>query len=168
MGLFLNEAKKINTSKFIISGKTLHRWLEPNICKNFEETLLEIISRKTQIVFVIYHCPDNIQKKKGLQSFLYNKIFPYLIETCGLDLMNINEVFSIYEVDSLPYLYAEIDNQIIITQYFNHSSNAENLMFVFESKCPFAYRYQNDFNCIIKNNISNLWIQDFLKNEVNK
>jgi hypothetical protein len=159
----LNDALITKTSKFIISGKTLHRWLEPKIAENFRKTLLELISRKAQIIFVIYSNPSNGQKKKALQDFLSDKIYPHLVKTCGNDLKKINKVFSIYEVDSLPYLYTAIDSQVVVAQYFNNTSNAENIMLVLDPKCPFACRYQNDFDCIIKDNISNTWIQDFLQ-----
>ncbi|MBD5487186.1 MAG: hypothetical protein HDR13_00070 [Lachnospiraceae bacterium] len=161
----LNDALMTGTSKFIISGKTLHRWLEPKIDEIFRETLLELISRKTQIIFVIYSNPSNMQKKMALQTFLYEKIFPHLVKTCGNDLEKINKVFSIYEVDSLPYLYTAIDSQVVVAQYFNNTSNAENIMLVLAPKCTFACRYQVDFDCMIKGHINNTWIQDFLQQE---
>lgn len=158
----LNDALITKTSKFIISGKTLHRWLESEIVEDFRKTLLELISRKIQIIFVIYSNPSNSKKKEDLQDFLCDKIYPHLIKTCGRDLKKINKVFSIYEVDSLPYLYTAIDSQVVVAQYFNNTSNAENIMLVLDPKCAFACRYQDDFDCTIKGHINNTWIQNFL------
>lgn len=165
---FLNDALATRTKKFIISGKTLHRWLEPKIIKDFEKTLLKLISRKTQIIFVIYNNPSDAHKKEALQTFLCDKIYPHLIETCGKDLEEINKVFSVYEVDSLSYLYTAIDSRVVVAQYFNNTSNSENIMLVLSSEYDFASRYQDDFDQMIKGHINNAWIQDFLQKREEK
>ena len=164
----LYDAIKTDTSRFVISGKTLHRWLEPEIVKQFRETLVELISKKRKIIFVIYKDlkdPDDNKKREALREFLCDKIYPDLVKVCGENLKEINEVFSIYEVNSLPYLYTAVDNQVIVAQYFNNASNAENIMLVLDPDCSFARRYQDDFKRMIRDCINDEWIQNFLQNQ---
>lgn len=159
---FLNDALTKKSKKFIISGKTLRRWLEAEIVDGFKKTLLEMITEKVKIDFVIYKKPKNPQKKEDLRKFLFKEIFPHLVCVCGRDLNEINKVFSIYEVDSLPYLYTAIDSQVVVAQYFNNTSNSENIMLVLSPECPFAHRYQEDFNAIQKQQ-NNTWINKYLQ-----
>lgn len=159
---FLKDAIEKTTSKFIISGKTLHRWIEPEICDEFRSTLLKLISQKKEIIFVIYCTPPSNKKKQDLHEFLFKKIYPDLAKTCGYNLAEINKVFRLYEVDSMPYLYTAIDNQVVVAQYFSYTSNSENIMLVLDPSSSFARRYQYDFHCMIENKINNAWLEDFL------
>lgn len=159
---FLNDALTKKSKKFIISGKTLHRWLEAKIIDDFKKSLLEMITEKVKIDFVIYSKPRDPQKKEALREFLHKEIFPHLVYTCGRDLKEINKVFNIYEVNSLPYLYTAIDSQVVVAQYFNNTSNSENIMLVLSPECSFAHRYQEDFNAIQKRQ-NNTWIKAYLE-----
>ena len=159
---FLKDAVESKSKRFIISGKTLHRWLEAEIVGVFKSSLLEMISEKVKIEFVIYNKPTNPQKKEDLKKFLYTEIFPHLVCICGRDLKEINKVFSIYEVNRLPYLYTAIDSQIVVAQYFSNTSNSENIMLVLSPECSFAHRYQEDFSAIQKCQ-NNTWIKSYLQ-----
>lgn len=158
---FLKEALIEKSSKFIISGKTLHRWLEAEIVDDFKKSLIKMIAEKVKIGFVIYSEPENPRRKEELREFLFQEIFPHLVSTCGRDLAEIYKVFNIFEVSSLPFQYAAIDSQIVVAQYFNNASNAENIMLVLSSECTFAHRYQEDFNAI--NKCQNTWIETYLQ-----
>lgn len=159
---FLKDALTRNSKKFIISGKTLHRWLEIEIVDDFKKTLLELITNKVKIDFVIYSKPKYPKKKEELHQFLFNEIFPHLVSICGRDINDINKVFSIHEVNSLSYLYTAIDSQVVVSQYFNNTSNAENIMLVLSPECHFARKYQEDFNAIQKR-LNNEWIKSYLQ-----
>ena len=159
---FLKDALKNKSKKFVISGKTLHRWLETEIVDDFKSSLLEMITEKVKIEFVIYNKPKNPPKKEDLRKFLYKEIFPHLVFTCGRDLNEINKVFSIYEVNRLPYLYTAIDSQVVVAQYFSYTSNSENIMLVLSPECSFAHRYQEDFSAIQKH-LNNEWLKSYLQ-----
>ncbi len=161
---FLNDALIKKSKKFIISGKTLHRWLEAEIRDDFRKALLEMISQRVKINFVVYSKPTSTQKKEDLRVFLCKEIFPHLVHICGRDLNDINKVFGIYEVNSLSYLYTAIDSQVVVAHYFNNTSNSENIMLVLSPECAFAHRYQEDFNSIQKR-INNSWIKAYLQRE---
>lgn len=159
---FLKDALEKKSKKFIISGRTLHRWLENGIVDDFKNALLKLIDEKAEIDLVIYSRPKDAQKKTALQKFLNKEIFPHLVNACGRDLNEINKVFRIYEVKSLPYLYTAIDSQVVVAQYFNNTSNSENIMLVLSPECPFAHKYLEDFNAIQKNQ-SDTWIKTYLQ-----
>ena len=162
---FLNKALSMKSNRFIISGRTLNRWLENEIRDDFEKALIQLISNKSQITFVIYENPgsdDENQEKDELKSFLFESIFPELFNRFKKE-KDINKVFKIYEVPSLSYLYTAIESEIVVAQYFQYTPNTKNLMLVFDAKSEYALRYDSDFNKIKKHAKSNKWISEYLK-----
>lgn len=85
-----------------------------------------------------------------------------MVKICGENVDEINKVLKISEVDSLPYLYTAIDSQVVVAQYFNNTSNSENIMLVLSPDCSFAHKYQEDFKAIQKRQ-NNEWILSYLK-----
>ena len=65
---FLNDALAKKSKKFIISGKTLHRWLKSEIIDDFKNSLLKMINDKVKIDFVIYSNPKEPQKRMLCES----------------------------------------------------------------------------------------------------
>lgn len=160
---FLNKALSMKSNRFIISGRTLNRWLENEIRDDFEKALIQLISNKSQIIFVIYENPgsdDENQEKDELKSFLFESIFPELFNRFRKD-KDINKVFKIYEVPSLSYLYTAIESEIVVAQYFQYTPNTKNLMLVFDAKSEYALRYDADFTKIIRHAKLNKWISEY-------
>lgn len=162
---FLNKALSMKSKRFIISGRTLNRWLESEIKDDFKKALIQLIANKTEIIFVIYENPGSDgenHEKDELKTFLFESIFPELVNRFRKK--DREKIFKIYEVTSLSYLFTAIESEIVVAQYFQYSPNTKNLMLVFDSKSEYALRYDADFSKIISHAKPNKWLSEYQQN----
>jgi len=153
---FWNSFIRSSQNRLILSGKTLNRWLNQNLIKDFTRTLKRLVSQEASSVsLIIYKNPDNEEsEKEKLKKFLEDEIFEHCRDDSSL---------CIYEVDNLPYLFSSNEESIIIGTYFSNVSNAMNLLFVLKPDCPYGFSCTNDFNYIIERAHKNNWYQEYLK-----
>lgn len=156
-----------NTDKeWVLSGRTLNRWLNDNIRESFKKNIIKILKRKGNVTFVIYKNlkGEEEREKEELRDFVYKEIFPKFTKKEGIlgKKKKININLKILEVDELAYLYNSNDNEIIVAPYFAHNNNNDNLMFVLKKSCRCGEAYVNDFSYIIKHANNVQWEKEYL------
>lgn len=152
--------------KWIISGRTLNRWLENDIKENFRTNIIRILKGKGEIDFIIYKNleGEELQEKKALHDFLAKEIFPICVKKEKNKYIKKRDIkLLIYEVDNLPYLYNANENEIIVAPYFTHIENSNNIMFVLRRSYKYGAEYARDFQYLIRSANESTWLDDYLE-----
>ena len=152
--------------KWIISGRTLNRWLENDIKEKFKRNIIRILKGKGEITFIIYKNLEGEENKEKevLRDFLYNEIFPVCVKKQKNKYVKKQDMnLSILEVDKLPYLYNANENEIIVAPYFTHIENSNNIMFVLKRSHRHGAEYSRDFQHVMRNADNNMWLYEYLE-----
>lgn len=165
----LKKARDESNDQLVLTGRTLGRWMIPTIKKDFISTLVDLANKSIKIRFVIYRdfIPGSQEdkEKKELYSILNSHVFPVLKRKYNT-YEEASKRFEIIEIDSLPYLFNAIKDEIVVGQYFKYAENTTILMFVLDSKRPFATRYVTDLEEMIKENgVLNTWLKEYYEKD---
>lgn len=161
----LKKARAEENNQLILTGRTLGRWMISKIREDFINTLKALAKDKKKIKFVIYkHLPEGskeIKEKEDLHKMLMENVFPIIKEAHSSYEEAIAD-FEIIEVDSMPYLFNSIKDEIIVSQYFEFAGNEDGLMFVLDSESPFAVRYVTDLDKLLAaRGEVNPWLKEY-------
>ena len=146
----------------ILSGKTLHRWIEnPEEAEIFSGNLLNILEQGCKVTFVIYKrdslIGDDIEERDQLKTFLYSKVFPKIFSKDRSPKGSLN----IKETDRLPYFYITNGIESITMPYFANESNDKNLALIMKANNEINGTYYSDYSKIINKAQCNSWIEEF-------
>lgn len=161
----LKKARTEGNNQLILTGRTLGRWMVSKIREDFIYTLKALAKNKKKIKFVIYkHLPEGskeIKEKEDLHKMLKEQVFPIIIKAHS-SYEEASADFEVIEVDSMPYLFNSIKDEIIVSQYFEYAGNEDGLMFVLDSESPFAVRYVTDLDKLLAaKGTSNTWLKEY-------
>jgi hypothetical protein len=129
----------------VLSGRTLHRWIEEPIRAEFEKAIIKISKNKGKIKLIVKN-PDKLSAEDGteykaVRSFFNQNIFTqYLGKTILMSY-----------VERIPYIYCANDHRVIFSLYFDdtEATNDKNLCFELVSSSPQAKSIAADMRRII-------------------
>lgn len=165
---FWIEFAESTNEKWVISGRTLNRWLENNIREKFKKNILRILKGKGEINFIIYKNLEGEENKEKelFHDFLKREIFPFCVKkekNQNRYVKKQNMKLTILEVENLPYLYNANEKEIIVAPYFNYIENGNNIMFVLKRSHRHGQEYSRDFQHIMTNAYKNKWMDEYLE-----
>ncbi|KAI4445490.1 hypothetical protein C823_000006 [Eubacterium plexicaudatum ASF492] len=70
---------KITNEKWIISGRTLNRWLENDIKEKFKRNIIRILKGKGEITFIIY---KNLEGEENKEKELLRDFYIMKYSVC--------------------------------------------------------------------------------------
>ncbi len=159
---FLRDAK----GKLILSGKTLHKWLEfDELKEEFKNTIINKLESGCEIIFIIYEknsLNENDKKEREyVKQFLFEHIFPKIYQN-GKKVKRIKGSLVIKETPSLPYFFISNGTESLAMPYFAYKSNNENLTYGMKIDNPLSKIYYEDYSNIINISNDSEWTNEFI------
>jgi adenine C2-methylase RlmN of 23S rRNA A2503 and tRNA A37 len=161
---FVNNAD----TELVIAGRTLNRWLVPELQASFSKAILRLIKKSKPVKLIIYKELQDKNEQEELEKlklFLQKEIFPEcLIDDIksGEKRLKNNLSLVIYEVDNLPYLYSSNGSSIMVGTYFSHVENSKNLLFLLGADNARGRAYVRDFEALLNSANEVAWVTEFV------